>query len=97
MKCPVWNVDLLMGGRLTVSIDYCPECRGIWLEKGKLDQLLNTSMGGQTSQGSRGSGGIIESMIGKYTGHDQDHHHHHDDHDSYQKSRKKKSFFDDLF
>ena len=43
MKCPVCNVDLAMGERLTVQIDYCPKCRGIWLEKGKLDTLLEKS------------------------------------------------------
>jgi uncharacterized protein len=45
MKCPECSVDLLMGERLTVQIDYCPKCRGIWLEKGKLDQLLGSSQG----------------------------------------------------
>ena len=43
MKCPVCNVDLLMGERLTVQIDYCPKCRGIWLENGRLDKLLESS------------------------------------------------------
>jgi Zn-finger nucleic acid-binding protein len=45
MKCPECNVDLLMGERLTVQIDYCPKCRGTWLEKGKLEQLLGSSTG----------------------------------------------------
>jgi Zn-finger nucleic acid-binding protein len=40
MNCPVCNVDLLMTERLTVPIDYCPKCRGIWLTNGKLDTLL---------------------------------------------------------
>lgn len=95
MKCPVCNVDLLMGERLSVSIDYCPQCRGIWLEKGKLDQLLSDNGVNQSSQGSSGSGGVIGSVLGKFSDHDHDH--HHDDHNSYQKSHKKKSFFDDLF
>ncbi len=43
MKCPTCNVDLLMGERLTVPIDYCPTCRGIWLSNGKLETLLNKS------------------------------------------------------
>jgi Zn-finger nucleic acid-binding protein len=43
MKCPVCDVDLLMGERLSVSIDYCPKCRGIWLANGKLDNLLGRS------------------------------------------------------
>jgi Zn-finger nucleic acid-binding protein len=46
MNCPVCNVDLLMGERLTVQIDYCPKCRGMWLANGKLDKLLEIS--GQT-------------------------------------------------
>ena len=93
MKCPVCNVDLLMGERLSVSIDYCPQCRGIWLEKGKLDQLLNGGGIGQPSQGSRGSGGILGSVLGKYSENDHDHDHH----DSYKNHHKKKSFLDDLF
>jgi Zn-finger nucleic acid-binding protein len=93
MKCPVCNVDLLMGERLSISIDYCPQCRGIWLEKGKLDQLLAGGGMGQQPQRSSGSGGVIESMLGKYSGNDHDHH----DHDHYEKKHKKRSFLDDLF
>jgi hypothetical protein len=43
MNCPSCNVDLLMSERLTVQIDYCPKCRGIWLTNGKLDKLLEKS------------------------------------------------------
>jgi Zn-finger nucleic acid-binding protein len=43
MNCPACNVDLLMSERLTVQIDYCPKCRGIWLTNGKLDKLIEKS------------------------------------------------------
>ena len=43
MNCPICNVDLLMSERLTVQIDYCPKCRGIWLTNGKLDKLIEKS------------------------------------------------------
>jgi len=43
MKCPIYNVDLLVGQRLTVQIDYYPKCRGIWLEKDKLDKFVEKS------------------------------------------------------
>jgi Zn-finger nucleic acid-binding protein len=43
MKCPLCNTDLLMGERLTVQIDYCPKCRGIWLDNGKLDKIIESS------------------------------------------------------
>ncbi|PKL60566.1 MAG: hypothetical protein CVV33_02020 [Methanomicrobiales archaeon HGW-Methanomicrobiales-4] len=95
MKCPTCNVDLLMGERLTVSIDYCPQCRGIWLEKGKLDLLLSGSGPVQSAQSSSGKEGVFGSILGKISGDGDDH--HHSGHDSYQKSHKKKSLFDDLF
>jgi hypothetical protein len=41
MKCPQCNEVLLMTMRENVEIDYCPKCRGIWLDKGELDKLLN--------------------------------------------------------
>ncbi len=41
MKCPVCpDVTLLMMDRQSVEIDFCPTCRGIWLDRGELDKLL---------------------------------------------------------
>jgi Zn-finger nucleic acid-binding protein len=41
MKCPNCpDVVLVMAERQGVEIDYCPTCRGIWLDKGELDKLL---------------------------------------------------------
>ena len=41
MKCPVCkNVTLLMSEKHGVEIDYCPECRGIWLDRGELDKII---------------------------------------------------------
>ena len=40
MKCPNCNETLLMTQRNNVEIDYCPSCRGVWLDKGELDKLL---------------------------------------------------------
>ncbi len=43
MKCPVCNVALVMSERQGVEIDYCPECRGIWLDRGELDKIVEKS------------------------------------------------------
>lgn len=43
MKCPSCDVDLLMAERQGVEIDYCPQCRGIWLDRGELDKILERS------------------------------------------------------
>ncbi len=40
MKCPNCNETLLMTERHNVEIDYCPACRGVWLDKGELDKML---------------------------------------------------------
>ena len=40
MKCPADSATLLMSERQGVEIDYCPECRGVWLDRGELDKLL---------------------------------------------------------
>ena len=40
MQCPVDATTLLMSERQGVEIDYCPQCRGVWLDRGELDKLL---------------------------------------------------------
>ena len=40
MQCPVDQTTLLMSERQGVEIDYCPQCRGVWLDRGELDKLI---------------------------------------------------------
>ena len=41
MKCPVDETVLVMSERQGVEIDYCPQCRGVWLDRGELDKLID--------------------------------------------------------
>lgn len=43
MRCPVDNETLVMTERSGVEIDYCPKCRGVWLDRGELDKILERS------------------------------------------------------
>jgi Zn-finger nucleic acid-binding protein len=44
MKCPVCQtVDLKMSERQGIEIDYCPQCRGVWLDRGELDKIIERS------------------------------------------------------
>lgn len=43
MLCPVCNVELKLANRQGVEIDYCPQCRGIWLDRGELEKLIDRS------------------------------------------------------
>lgn len=44
MKCPNCNVNLVMSERSGIEIDYCPECRGVWLDRGELDKIIERSV-----------------------------------------------------
>ena len=90
MKCPNCSETLLMTERHQVEIDYCPNCRGVWLDRGELDKLLEFA-GGQKS--------IAEPRYD--TRHDERYDRHDDrrEKDAYQQRypRKKKSFLSDFF
>lgn len=45
MKCPVDQTTLVMAERHGVEIDYCPTCRGIWLDRGELDKIIARAEG----------------------------------------------------
>ena len=48
MDCPVCrNVKLVMSDRQGIEIDYCPNCRGVWLDRGELDKIIERSIGTQ--------------------------------------------------
>lgn len=44
MVCPHCHVDLVMSERQHVEIDYCPKCRGIWLDRGELDTIIDRAV-----------------------------------------------------
>jgi len=46
MQCPVCKtVNLMMTDRQGIEIDYCPQCRGVWLDRGELDKIIDRSAG----------------------------------------------------
>ena len=55
MQCPVDGTTLAMADRQGVEIDYCPQCRGVWLDRGELDKLIDRSMEPRPAQAGRSS------------------------------------------
>jgi Zn-finger nucleic acid-binding protein len=54
MKCPICEeVNLVMADRQGIEIDYCPKCRGVWLDRGELDKLIERSAAQQTAPRER--------------------------------------------
>ena len=50
LLCPVCKVDLVMTERKDVEIDYCPKCRGVWLDRGELDKIIEKSAAQEAQQ-----------------------------------------------
>ena len=96
MKCPVCtNTDLLMSERFGIEIDYCPQCRGVWLDRGELDKIIERSVAELAQSASAPAVTVPHSAPPQYgRGHDYHGKHHGDDHHGY---RGKHSFWRDLF
>lgn len=43
MPCPIDGTQLVLAERSGVEIDYCPQCRGVWLDRGELDKIIDRS------------------------------------------------------
>jgi Zn-finger nucleic acid-binding protein len=98
MKCPVCTtVELKMTERQGVEIDYCPECRGVWLDRGELDKIIERSSGQQVRQAPvESSPAYPASGQGSY-GYDPKRHDSHDDHNRPGGYPRKKSWLSELF
>ena len=93
MPCPVCKVALVMSERQGVEIDYCPQCRGVWLDRGELDKIVERAAGESQAaapppqqQPQRGQPVYEERWDSDR--HGGRHHHPH---------KRRKSFFEELF
>ena len=50
MACPVDGAALVMSERSGIEIDYCPSCRGVWLDRGELDKIIERNAANQAPQ-----------------------------------------------
>jgi uncharacterized protein len=91
MNCPVDGSELRISDRQGVEIDYCPKCRGVWLDRGELDKMIERS--------GRGPGYSDEPRSGRdyYDNERSGGRDYYDDDDRREKPRKRRSFLDDLF
>lgn len=99
MKCPVCkDIDLVMSERSGIEIDYCPKCRGVWLDRGELDKIIERSSDNMPHQQS--SRQYEEPRRDNYERpkyeekryYDDDYHKH-----GYYSKHKKRSFLSDIF
>jgi Zn-finger nucleic acid-binding protein len=93
MKCPTCiTPDLLMTERLGIEIDYCPQCRGVWLDRGELDKIIERSLRDATPVAMAQP--AVSPMPPQYDNRHGYRENHHDGHHDY---RGKKSIWKELF
>lgn len=86
MKCPIDDAELVMSERQGIEIDYCPKCRGVWLDRGELDKIIERSAVEQMPAQPVREQGYREDT--RYR----------DDKDRYDRPyKKRKSFLGDIF
>lgn len=96
MNCPICNVALVMAERHGVEIDYCPKCRGIWLDRGELDKIIDRV---EQQSAPKAPAPAVEQAYG----YERDYKHHHDDHHDMHHDKhhydhhRRKSFLRELF
>lgn len=101
MQCPICNVELKIVDRQGVEIDYCPKCRGVWLDRGELDKLIERAA--QMESQPMSSSPRRENRDDFYPDDDDDDYRHpsgdryRGDDRSHPQGKKKKSFLGDMF
>ena len=102
MNCPLDGSELRISDRQGIEIDYCPQCRGIWLDRGELDKLLERNaqhqLAAPPSRESARSEDAARSPRDDDRRYRDDDRRYDDDRDDYRKSKKKRarSFLEDI-
>jgi uncharacterized protein len=105
MKCPVCDVQLPISSREGVEIDFCPQCRGVWLDRGELDKVIERAAASLAPApvGARESGSYDdrrdydERPEPRYDDRDRRDYDDHRGRERDPKKRKRRSFLEDLF
>ena len=97
MNCPACeSVTLVMSERQGIEIDYCPQCRGVWLDRGELDKIIDRSAGVSPGrEDEREHRGYEERTDRSHDRHDS--HRHDSQHGGYYRKKKREGFLSDLF
>ncbi|MEN3746506.1 zf-TFIIB domain-containing protein [Sphingomonas sp. HF-S3] len=98
LPCPVCRTNLVMAERQGIEIDHCPNCRGIWLDRGELDKIIERSSASiAPSAPAPGAGYAPQPQFDDRSRYPDDRRHHDDRHGHGYKPKRRKSFLEELF
>ena len=96
LLCPTCFVDLVMTDRQGVEIDYCPKCRGVWLDRGELDKIIERNSAYEARE--RPPEHREYRRPPDYRPRERDYRGHYgDDDDHYGRRHRRKSFLSEIF
>lgn len=85
MQCPNCSVEMQIVQKNEIDIDYCPECKGVWLDRGEIDKIARIQNKHE------------DMHYQKYHYGREDYDNDNDNDDYYNRRRRKRGFFEDLF
>ena len=94
MSCPVDGATLIMSERSGIEIDYCPTCRGVWLDRGELDKIIERNAQQQAAAPPPQQQAPPQ---GPWTGQQQQQQQHYDHGYRGKPYKRRKSFLEELF
>lgn len=100
MKCPVCDVTLSISSREGVEIDFCPQCRGVWLDRGELDKVIERAAASLAPSAAPGGREPSYDRPPRYDDDRRPERRDYDDRGGYDdryRKKKRRSFLDDLF
>lgn len=99
MDCPVCkNVSLVMSERQGIEIDYCPGCRGVWLDRGELDKIIERSASSAPAAVAVAPAPAYRAPDSRYPQQHGGQGHGHGGHGQYpQHKKKREGFLSDIF
>lgn len=97
MKCPVDGETLVIADRNGVEIDYCPSCRGVWLDRGELDKIIERAGAYAAPPPPPPSENVQPAPQRGYDGRGYDEGHVRRYEGKPRKKKKMSSFLDDIF
>ena len=97
MNCPIDNTELRITDRQGIEVDYCPKCRGVWLDRGELDKLIDRAAGAPPPVADRAPD-RYDRGAPPLRERDRDYQEYrHDDDDHRRRPGRRRSFLDDIF
>lgn len=92
MNCPICNVPLLLSEKQGIEIDYCPTCRGVWLDRGELDKIIERTLTRTEINNSQREFSIYDRNM-----HDDEHFDDYKHANKYQNKHRKRNWLSELF